>query len=134
MKNVLTLTKDLNDHARKSWLVVGGVIDSTKKKITRSGKPMMFVNIQDTTGSLELLVFPRTYESTKDVWVEGKNVCVVGRTSEEEGDDKLFVEKAYTLPMENVVALGQQLSVNLGETSISQYAPAFLKAENKDSL
>jgi len=134
MKNVLTLIKDLSEQARKSWLVVGGVIDSTKKKITRNGQPMMFVNIQDTTGSLELLVFPRTYESTKDVWVEGKNVCVVGRTSEEEGDDKLFVEKAYTLTMENVISLGQQLGVNLGETSIRKYAPASLRSDLETGL
>jgi DNA polymerase III alpha subunit len=88
------------------------VIDSTKKKITRSGSAMMFVTIQDVSSSLELLVFPKTYETTKDVWVEGRTVCVIGRTGDEEGDDKLFVEKAYVLTKDNVQGLVAQLSAS----------------------
>jgi DNA polymerase-3 subunit alpha len=111
MQQSLTPIKDLGGQSRNKWVVVGGVIDSTKKKITRAGKPMMFVTIQDTTSSLELLVFPKTYETTKDVWIEGKMACVIGKTSEDEGDDKLFVEKAYELTPENVHDLAQQLSI-----------------------
>lgn len=111
MQQSLTPIKDLGGQSRNKWVVVGGVIDSTKKKITRAGKPMMFVTIQDTTSSLELLVFPKTYETTKEVWIEGKMACVIGKTSEDEGDDKLFVEKAYELTSENVHDLAQQLSI-----------------------
>ena len=123
MAKSLVPIRELSGQTRNKWVVVGGVVDSTKKKITRSGQPMMFVNIQDTSGRLELLVFPRTYETTKNVWVEGKIVCVVGKTSEEEGDDKLFVEKAYELTQENAAQLATQLAVNLGDTSIRQFAP-----------
>ncbi|MEK7681081.1 MAG: DNA polymerase III subunit alpha, partial [Patescibacteria group bacterium] len=111
MKNVMIPIKDLPGQGRGQWIVVGGMIDATKKKITRSGKAMMFAKILDTTGGLELLVFPKTYETTKDVWVEGSPVCVVGRTSEEEGDDKLFVEKAYLLTKENAPMLVRQMLV-----------------------
>ncbi len=123
--------KDLAHQPRNTWVVVGGVVDSTKKKITRSGKPMMFVAIQDTSQSLELLVFPRTYETTKDVWVEGKIVCVIGKTSEEEGDDKLFVEKAYELTKENVHSLTSQLAVSSRETSLQGNT---IKSEEKKEL
>jgi DNA polymerase-3 subunit alpha len=111
LSHQLTMVKDVSGQPRNKWVVVGGVIDSTKKKITRAGKPMMFVTIQDTTSSLELLVFPKTYETTKEVWIEGKMACVIGKTSEDEGDDKLFVEKAYELTSENVHDLAQQLSI-----------------------
>ncbi len=123
MGRVLTAIKDLPGMARKKWVVVGGVIDSTKKKITRAGAAMMFATIEDTSGRFELLVFPRTYESTKEVWVEGKIVCVVGRTSEEEGDDKLFVEKAYIMDKNNVKQLASQMAVNTGSPSVRQYVP-----------
>lgn len=105
----LTLIKDLSGQPRNTWIVVGGVVEKTKKKITRSGKPMMFVTIQDMTGSLELLVFPKVYEPTKDVWVEGTMACVIGKTSEEEGDDKMFVEKAYTLTKQTIHSIAGQL-------------------------
>ncbi|MDD2758333.1 MAG: DNA polymerase III subunit alpha [Patescibacteria group bacterium] len=122
MHGVATPLSDLEHQARGQWVIVGGVIDSAKKKITRKGGTMMFVKIQDLSGSLELLVFPKTYETTKDVWVEGRMVCVVGRTSEEEGDDKLFVEKAYVLTPENVSAIISQMSVGARMDS-SAYLP-----------
>ncbi len=127
----LIAIKDLAHQPRNTWVVVGGVIDTTKKKITRSGKPMMFVTIQDTSQSLELLVFPRTYETTKDVWVEGKIVCVIGKTSEEEGDDKLFVEKAYVMTKDSVGSLASQLAFSAGEANKQQTA---VKKEEKDEL
>lgn len=121
MGRVLVPINELGAQGRKQWAIVGGIIDSTKKKITRSGSAMMFVNIQDTSGSLELLVFPKTYETTKDVWVEGRTVCVVGRTGEEEGDEKLFVEKAYHLTKENVHALSAQLGGGSNRAPMRSY-------------
>ncbi len=111
MANCLLPIKELPLQGKKQWVVVGGIVEFVKKKITRNGKIMMFVTIADLTDTLELLVFPKTYEITKDVWVEGKIVCVIGRTGEEEGDNKLFVEKAYEITPQNYVELAQQLSV-----------------------
>ena len=78
---------------------------------------MMFVTIEDTSSSLELLVFPRTYETTKDIWQEGKIVCVMGKTSESEDDDKLFVERAYELTEETAPAIIAQLG--MGQSLVS---------------
>lgn len=111
MESTLTMIKDLGGHSMNSWVVVGGVVEHTKKKITRGGQAMMFVKIQDTSGGLELLVFPRTYEATKDIWIEGKKVCVIGKTGETEGDDKLFVEKAYEITPDTISGILQQLSM-----------------------
>ncbi len=121
----LTRVTDLPGKPRSTWVVVGGVIDSTKKKITRSGKAMMFVTVQDTSGSLELLVFPKTYETTKDIWVPGALVAVVGKTGDEEGDDKLFVEKAYAITEASAPLLIQQLSAGSAGVSLRKHAGAF---------
>ncbi|MDO9509917.1 MAG: DNA polymerase III subunit alpha, partial [Candidatus Magasanikbacteria bacterium] len=115
MSDCLSPLRDLSSQGKNQWVIVGGIIESAKKKITRGGKTMMFVKIADLTDTLELLVFPKTYETTKDVWLEGRMVCVVGRTSEEEGDDKLFVEKAYEITEENCERLNQQFS--MGKTA-----------------
>ena len=77
----------------------------------------MFVTIEDTSSSLELLVFPRTYETTKDIWQEGKIVVVMGKTSESEDDDKLFVEKAYELAEQTAPAIFAQLGMGQSLTS-----------------
>jgi len=60
---------------------------------------------------VELLVFPKTLETSKDAWVEGKMAWIVAKTGEEEGDNKLFVEKAYELTKDNLEQLKQQMAM-----------------------
>ncbi|MFA6105732.1 MAG: DNA polymerase III subunit alpha [Patescibacteria group bacterium] len=135
MERALTPISELSGVGKKQWVVVGGVIETTKKKITRAGAAMMFVNIQDVTGSLELLVFPKTYETTKDVWIEGTTVCVVGRTGDEEGDDKLFVERAYQITKDNVKQLAAQMAMNNMKPSVRDYVqPEALKKIEEDGF
>ncbi|MBT3419465.1 MAG: DNA polymerase III subunit alpha [Candidatus Magasanikbacteria bacterium] len=103
------------DHPRDEWIVLGGVIDKLTKKITKKGSIMMFVTLQDRSGSVELLVFPKKYEETKFVWEERKVVCVVGKTPRDSGDNKVFVENVYTLTKENAEQIARQ--VQLGKAT-----------------
>ncbi len=99
---------------RDSWVVVGGVVDALKKKITKKGSVMMFATLQDMSGRIEMLVFPKAYEATKDSWEVGKVICVVGKTPREEGDNKIFVEKAYNLSKESIEEVSRYLSLGSG--------------------
>jgi len=99
--NIFVPLDQLEKSGRDQWVVIGGVIDSVEKKITKKGQIMLFVSIQDTNGQMELLVFPKTYETTKELWQEGEVVCVVGKTPKEDGDNKIFVEKVFTLTKDN---------------------------------
>ncbi|MEK7644043.1 MAG: DNA polymerase III subunit alpha [Patescibacteria group bacterium] len=119
LKGRMTMAMNLEESTRDSWVVVGGVIDSVEKKITKKGKIMLFVSIQDTSGSLELLVFPKTFEQTKDVWKEGDNICVVGKTPKEQGDNKVFVEKVYPVTPENIGSLVGQLTIGMSNVASS---------------
>ena len=115
LKNVTVDLCDIEEYDRDKMVVVGGVIEGLKKMITKKGKIMMFVSIQDLSGNMELLVFPKTYEQTQSSWVVGAVVCVVAKTPREVGDNKLFVEKVYVLDKENVKGVGGLFA--LGETS-----------------
>ena len=120
LEEVLIDLNDIEEFERDQWVVIGGVVDKLQKKITKKGSVMMFATIEDMTGSMELLVFPKTYEKTQNVWVEGNIVCVVGKTSKEPGDNKVFVEKASILTKETAGQVANQLSYG---TSVKDYAP-----------
>jgi DNA polymerase III subunit alpha len=109
LEDVVTDLSEIEDCKRDDWVVVGGVIDKLMKKITKKGSVMMFVTLQDQTGSMELLVFPKTYETTKAVWQQGAVACIVGKTPREEGDNKIFVENVHILSPENVQNVAGQL-------------------------
>ncbi|PLX26141.1 DNA polymerase III subunit alpha [Candidatus Parcubacteria bacterium] len=110
--NKVVPVAEVEEKDRDSWVVVGGVIDAAKKKITKKGSVMMFATIQDMTGRIEMLVFPKAYEVSKEVWEAGNVVCVVGKTPREDGDNKIFVEKAYVLTKENIEQISGYLSFN----------------------
>ncbi|MFA4830878.1 MAG: DNA polymerase III subunit alpha [Patescibacteria group bacterium] len=126
LKDALISLSEAEHNPRDAWVVVGGIVDSLKKKITKRGEIMMFATIADMTGSIELLVFPKTYEKTQSIWQEGNIICVVGRTPKEDGDNKIFVEKASVITKENAVQVCRGLSFG---TSVKDYAPQL--QENK---
>ncbi|MDO4284459.1 MAG: DNA polymerase III subunit alpha [Eubacteriales bacterium] len=80
---------------------IGGMIADKKIKYTKHDKVMAFLTVEDLTGSVEVIVFPKTYEQYSDFLQEDGKVFVEGRISvEEERDAKLICEKIT--PFENI--------------------------------
>ena len=42
--------------------VIGGMISGKKVKYTKNNKVMAFLDVEDMTGTMEVIVFPNTYE------------------------------------------------------------------------
>ncbi|MFH1461305.1 MAG: DNA polymerase III subunit alpha [Patescibacteria group bacterium] len=76
---------------------VGGVINKIQKVNTRTGQPMLFVEIEDMTGRIEALVFPTVLEQTATVWQEEKVVLVSGRLSDRDGNLKILCDSVKVL-------------------------------------
>jgi len=71
---------------------IAGVINNIHKVITRNGKPMMFVTLEDETGNVETLVFPNILEQTRDLWEEDKIIIVEGKMSDKDGTPKVICD------------------------------------------
>ena len=81
-----------------SIVIVGGVINAVTKKNTKNGQVMAFVTLEDMTGSIEIIVFPRDYELQKYLLTEDRRVFIKGRVSI--GDDpvgKVVCERVIDL-------------------------------------
>ncbi len=75
-------------HAR-----VGGIITSIKQKTTKRGDMMAFVTLEDLTGFMELIVFPKTLVAVGGYLKNDNAVVAMGRISVREGDKpKLICE------------------------------------------
>lgn len=61
-----------------------GIIGGVKKKLTKSGEQMANLILEDTTGSMECLVFPRTFAENQRNVIEGTVAVVSGRISQRE--------------------------------------------------
>ena len=73
---------------------VGGMITGINRRITKKNDMMAFVTLEDNTGSMEVVVFPKTYELTEELIQEDKKVFVYGRVQmNDEANGKLIAEK-----------------------------------------
>ncbi|MBU1036578.1 DNA polymerase III subunit alpha [Patescibacteria group bacterium] len=81
---------------------IAGIISRIQKVITRNGQPMMFVTLEDPSGSIEVLVFPKILETTKELWLEDQLVVIHGKISEKDNVPKLLCEHVEKLNEQNL--------------------------------
>lgn len=74
------------------------IVSARQSKATRSGDTMAFLTVEDTTGAMEVLVFPKILQRYGQLLTVGSVVVLSGRISvREEEDAKLLCEKAVTI-------------------------------------
>jgi DNA polymerase-3 subunit alpha len=77
-ESVTCLLSEIDETMVGNKVTVAGMINWVRQIYTKSGKPMAFAQLEDTQGSVELVVFSRLYEETRDLWQEGKVLVVRG--------------------------------------------------------
>lgn len=81
-----------------------GLIGSVKKKITKSDSTMAFVTLEDTYGSVEVIVFPKNLAENPALFVEGNIILIRGRVSMREDEDtKIVCESVERCPAEDSI-------------------------------
>ncbi len=81
----------------KKRVVLAGLITSQREIITRKGTRMAFAQLEDLTGSIELVIFPDVYKEAEKHLKEDHAV-LLGGTLEKEGDSKkILVDKVARL-------------------------------------
>ena len=77
---------------------MGGILTEVKGKATKKGAYMGFITLEDLTGQVECLVFPKVYERYQGMMAVDDLVVLHGRLSiREEEAPKLLVEKLIPL-------------------------------------
>lgn len=71
---------------------IGGIIAGIKKIITRNGKPMLFVNLEDQTDKIEVIAFPNILEKNGTLFQEDKVVFIEGRVDDRDGTPKVICQ------------------------------------------
>jgi len=81
----------------RSEVVIGGLITAVKRTTTRAGAAMAFLTLEDLTGSVEVIVFPKTYEAAHLVLKRDAVVVVRGRLDVTEQQAKVLAEAVLPL-------------------------------------
>ena len=62
--------------------VIGGILTEVSVKITKKGQQMAFLVLEDLYGTVEVVVFPNTYEKYRHILKEDNKVFITGRVDE----------------------------------------------------
>ncbi|MFH1575400.1 MAG: DNA polymerase III subunit alpha [Candidatus Nealsonbacteria bacterium] len=97
LKNFQTLLKNscspiakVSQMAVGKLVKVGGIISSIKKIVTKLGKPMLFLKLEDETQRIEVVVFPSAIERNPTIFQENKIVFISGRIDARDGTPKII--------------------------------------------
>ena len=77
-KKVLSIA-NINEKNIGKIVKIGGLISKVKKIITKNNKPMFFLNLEDLSGKIEIVVFPNLIERNPNIFEENKIVFISGK-------------------------------------------------------
>ena len=67
---------------------VGGLVKEVRRVVTRKGQIMAYAQIEDLTGSVDVILFPRTYEEVRKVFEPEAVVVVAGKVDIASGSNR----------------------------------------------
>ena len=101
LKNYATAATDtLNEFRDQSEVTMGGIIDSLKEIVTKKGDKMVFVTLQDLSGSCEVVVFPSIYQTEAPLLTQDSMIFVRGKINARDEAPKVLADEI--VPLEEV--------------------------------
>ena len=76
---------------------IGGMITRIQKIMTKTGRPMMFANVEDMVSKIELVVFPNVYEKNPEIWQENQVIVARGKINDRDGSLKFLCDDVRAL-------------------------------------
>lgn len=102
LEKMATPIKKISAEMNGQTTTIGGIISKIKKIYLKNKKEMLFVTLEDTNSSMEILVFPKTLEETGSFWKEEKIVLIKGKISNKDGEIKLLCENVKNIDQEEL--------------------------------
>ena len=90
---VTAYSGDLGEELDQQRVVVGGIITGVRTVVTKARATMAVATLEDLQGSLEVVVFPKTFEETSGAWRPDAILLVAGRV-DHKGDETVLLADA----------------------------------------
>ena len=86
------------DQHQGQTVKIGGVISDLRIVLTRkNSQEMAFAKVEDDTGTLDLVIFPKIFQKTRTCWVKDKIILAEGRVEYREETLSILIENAGTM-------------------------------------
>ena len=84
-------------------VTITGMVVAVRQAHTRDNHPFVVASIEDLDASIEVIAWPRLYESTQGLWQEGNILTIKGLVKVRDGEVQLNCQEAMLLPVRQEV-------------------------------
>ena len=94
LQDTVTVSGEINEMMNGRRVALAGMVVWVREIITKKGDPMAFVGLEDLQGSIELVVFPRTYAQIRELLQVDKLLLVRGKVDAAGREPKILCDTA----------------------------------------
>ena len=92
--SITALTGEIEENMNGQNVTVAGLVTYVRPHLTKKGDPMAFAQIEDLQGTLEVVVFPRVWEKTRELWEPERILILRGKVNFRGREPSLIVDSA----------------------------------------
>ncbi len=89
--------KEAKGELKEFSVVVAGTISDMREIMTKKNEPMCFLKFTDLTGSIDVVVFPKTYAQYKKVLLPDKCLAIKGKVNERDNEISMLADSIMAL-------------------------------------
>ena len=94
---------EINRDMVDETVTVKGMVVSVRQAHTKDNRPFVVASIEDLDAGIEVVAWPRLYESTQAIWQEGNILSIEGVVKVRDGEVQLNCQEAMLLPVRQEV-------------------------------
>jgi DNA polymerase-3 subunit alpha len=97
LSNIVTLySDDLTEEMVGERHTVAGMVSRVHQIITRTNKPMAFAQLEDLQGTIDVVICPRVWQRTREMWETDRILIVTGKVNDRNQELSLTCDSVQT--------------------------------------
>lgn len=125
----VTNCSDLKSLPKGSACKIAGIVASAKRILTKKNETMLFAKIEDETGAVEAIVFPRIYALKPEIWEEGAPLAISGKLSDKDEELRFIAERVERLSGEKSASSPKDAGTSFTPTNVMLPAAMMVRIE-----
>ena len=101
-RQITHYSAELHETEQKQVVCIAGLVKRCRRIITKKEEPMGFATIEDLQGSVEVIIFPRVWQTVENFMREGEVLVVQGKVQIEDEDVKILADRINRLTLEDI--------------------------------
>ncbi|MFC1810938.1 OB-fold nucleic acid binding domain-containing protein, partial [Patescibacteria group bacterium] len=119
------LISNLTKKDFKKPITIGGIITQYRKIFTKSGTYMASFIIEDPTGKLDVIVFPKAYQKYGHLFAEDFVIVMGGKLDDRRGQVQFVCDEAKAVSLENMIKKAKEDGIYNPEEKVVLLTPDF---------